>query len=274
MPQTKAKNSYKLIFNPKIPIINPKETLLNPEQLNRNEKYQNNNEGESFYKKTKEIFPSQLGVEIPYKSITKDNLHSRSSLIENSNKNKFKMKKYENKAYFTYRNNMKNSNPFKGPNEYEKNQKDRKNQIAEAVEKEENDFNEIAIIEDNIMNHRELSEEEYNQLINKFNQILYSKIEVVLGNKEELKNYESKITKITNIIQEMKIDEQNKVLEYLETNADNNMKKELFRKLENNFKKYQDKKKEREINKMKIKNENINKNIGNTKSKKINKKNK
>ena len=227
--KTKVQKSNKPVFNPKIPISKPKETLFNPEQIKVNEKYipttvrpptANNNEGESFYKKTKEIFPSQLGVEIPYKSIKKDNLYSRSSLLDNNNnKNKFKMKKYENKTYFSYKNNMKSNNPFKGPNEYEKNQKDRKNQIAEEVEKQENDFNEIAILEDNIVNHRELSEEEYNQLINKFNQIMYDKTEVILENKEELKNYESKITKITNIIKEMKIEDQNKVLEFLEKNA-------------------------------------------------------
>ena len=152
------------------------------------------------------------------------------------------MKKYENKNYFQIQNNIKNDNPFKGPSQYEMTTKQRKSIIAKTVEKEENEFYDIAIIEQNLLDNKELTEEEMNQLINKFTEIMYNNEEMNMENTEELKGNEIKITRITNIIKMMDSDEKYKVLEELEKRADNDIKKGLFEKLENNFEEFKNEK--------------------------------
>ena len=85
------------------------------------------------------------------------------------------------------------------------------------------------------MNKKELDEDEMNQLISKFNVIMYTD---GMDNKEELKGYEFKINKISNIIKIMNNDEQNKVLSELKKNADNDNKNEIFEKLKNKIDEY------------------------------------
>ena len=251
-----AKSSIESEINPKIRVSKPIEPLFRNSEIERLSKHQypSNDKYESFYIKTKEIFPSQLGVEIPYKSKLKESLHNRRSLYGSSfgrkkcdsGENKFRIKKYENKSYFSYKSNMKRDNPFRGPSEYRLTIKQRKNKISEAVEKKEDELDKIAIIEDNIMSHKDLSEEEFNQLVNKFKQIMYNSEEVNAESKEELKGYEVKIYKITDIIKVMNNDDQNRVLNDLEKNADNEIKKEIFGKLKNNIEENNNMKKQKE----------------------------
>jgi hypothetical protein len=145
------------------------------------------------------------------------------------------LKAYENKTYFSYKSNVKNDNPFRGSSSFVKSTKERKNEIAKTVEKEENEFYDIAIIEDNILNKNELSEEEMNQLINKFNDIMYKND---MDNIEQKKGYEYRINKISNILKIMSTEEQNKVFSELKKNADNDIKNEIFEKLKNRIDEY------------------------------------
>ena len=142
---------------------------------------------------------------------------------------KKQIEKHEKINYFSNKSSIKSINPFKGPSQFEKTKKERKNKISKKVEKEENEFYDIAIIEEKISIKEELNNEELNQLINKFNEMMYKNSE----NKEELKRCEYKIHKISNIIKMMDNDEQKKILNELEKKADNNYKKAIFEKLKN-----------------------------------------
>ncbi len=119
----------------------------------------------------------------------------------------------------------------------QKTKKERKSQIEKKVEKKENEFYDIALIEEKISNKSEINEEELNQLINRFNEIMYKDISDNEG-KGEFKGYEYKINKIENIIKIMGNDEQNKILENLKKNADNEYKNEMFEKLKNDIDEY------------------------------------
>ena len=252
----KPKKSGDLLFNPKISKNKPIEPLFNKyEQLEGQTKYQDIKINEPIFKKTQEIFPSEMGYEMPYKSKMKQSeygIYNKSKRYSYKNKSNLNLgankkdesdkkqkeqivKKYENKTYFSYKNNIKSDNPFKGPSKFEKSSKERKNKIAKTVEKEENEFYDIAVIEENILNKKELDEDEMNQLISKFNVIMYTD---GTDNKEELKGYEFKINKISNIIKIMSNDEQNKVLTELKKNADNDNKNEIFEKLKNKIDEY------------------------------------
>ena len=70
-----------------------------------------------------------------------------------------------------------------GLSQYDKTTKERKNMIAQAVEKEENEFNEIIILEGNISQNRDLNDNELNQLINTFTKYLFEQEEKNLENK-------------------------------------------------------------------------------------------
>ena len=244
-----------LKFNPKISKSKPFEPLFSKyEQLEGQSQYNNadiNVFKEPVFKKSQEIFPSHLGIEMPYKSKLRESLYNKSSTYKNfrrsrkkdtkSNKkseNEFdsikKDEKTEKKTYYTYKSSTKSNNPFKGPSEMQKSSKERKNNIARTVEKEENEFYDIALIEEKIANKSEVNEEELNQLISRFNEIMYKDY----SEKEELKGYEYKINKIGNIVKNMGNKEQNKILEDLKKNADNEYKKEMFQKLKSSIEDY------------------------------------
>jgi len=188
---------------------------------------------------------------MPYKSklkerlYSKDNLYSNyrasfkkdnsSSALDKKNDSKKQFQKFEKKTYFSYKSNLKSDNPFKGPSKFEKSIKERKDHISKTVEKEENEFYDIAIIEEKISVKKELNNEELNQLINKFNEMMYKEYS---DNKEELKGYEYKINKISNIMKMMDSDEQIKILDELEKNADSDYKNEMFEKLKNKIDEY------------------------------------
>ena len=136
-------------------------------------------------KKSQEIFPSQLGFEMPYKSKLKQSYKSttynnyrnsiKKELSKDKNRgdnNKNNNEKNEQKTYYSYKSSIKSDNPFKGQSKYEKSNKQRKNEIAKTVEKEENEFYDIAVIEEKISNKSQLNEEEINQLINRFSNIM------------------------------------------------------------------------------------------------------
>jgi hypothetical protein len=191
------KKSNELLFNPKTSKNKPIEPLFSKyERLqgqNQSQNITNNNNNvitkEPHFKKSQDIFPSQLGVEMPYKSklkerlYNKDNLYSNyrasfkkdnsSSALDKRNDSKKQFQKFEKKTYFSYKSNLKSDNPFKGPSKFEKSIKERKDHISKTVEKEENEFYDIAIIEEKISVKKELNNEELNQLINKFNEMMY-----------------------------------------------------------------------------------------------------
>ena len=258
-----------LKFNPKISKSKPFEPLFSKyEQLEGQSQYNNSDNNafkEPVFKKTQEIFPSHLGVEMPYKSKLRESLYNKSSTYKNyrssmkkdtksskKSENEFdsikKNEKTEKKSYYTYKTSSKSNNPFKGPSEMQKSTKERKNNIAKTVEKEENEFYDIALIEEKIANKSDVSEEELNQLISRFNEIMYKDY----SQREELKGYEYKINKIGNIVKIMGNREQNKILEDLKKNADNEYKKEMFEKLKISIEDYNKKNK---INKNETKSE-------------------
>ena len=65
-----------------------------------------------------------------------------------SKKELFKVKNYSNKTYNTYKSNIKSDNPFVGLSHYEKNTKERKNQIIQTIQKEGDEYSDILIFED------------------------------------------------------------------------------------------------------------------------------
>ena len=183
------KQSGKLLFNPKISKNKTFEPLFSKyEQLEGQsppKNIKNNIIKEPVFKKSQEIFPSQLGFEMPYKSKLKQSYKSttynnyrnsiKKELSKDKNRgdnNKNNNEKNEQKTYYSYKSSIKSDNPFKGQSKYEKSNKQRKNEIAKTVEKEENEFYDIAVIEEKISNKSQLNEEEINQLINRFSNIM------------------------------------------------------------------------------------------------------
>ena len=251
------RQTEELKFNPKKPKTKPIEPLFSKyEQLEGQTQYnnlENNTIIEPIFKKSKEIFPSQFGVEMPYKSKIRESLYYKSNTYQNDKtsmkkekqkgKNDEKeldfIKKNEKTNYYTYKNNIKIDNPFKGSSKIQISNKERKNQIAKTVEKEENEFYDIILIEEKIANNNDLKEEEINQLISSFNQFLYKGY----SKDEELRGYEYKINKIGNILKIMGIEEQNKILENLKENADNKFKNEMLSKLKSSIEAYNKNKK-------------------------------
>ena len=262
----KAPQSGELLFNPKKPKKKPIEPLfskyeqLEP-QVKKSKLSSTLQPNSSLYKKSIEVFPSQFGTEMPYKSQLRESNYSSYSIknmklnktldkrksnyseINSSSKKKEnnKLKKYSNKNYYTYKSNIKSDNPFVGLSQYDKTTKERKNMIAQAVEKEENEFNEIIILEGNISQNRDLNDNELNQLINTFTKYLFEQEEKNLENKN---SYEFKINKVSNMIKNMKRELQNKVLEGIQKGIKDEYSKELFEKLSikiNEFKEKLDK---------------------------------
>ena len=234
--QIEKKTKRKIKFSPKKIKSKPIDPLLSKyEELQGN----NNNElsfnkTESNYKNQKEIFPSTLGIGIPsyYKTKISQNKNNNQEMSP-SNNNEKKLKKYETKSYFSYKSINPSDNPFEGPSQYEKSQKERKNYIAKAVEKEENEFYDISYLEESIFSKKDLKEDELSQLINHFINILYKDVDKILNNKDEFKSYNYKISRITNIIVYMKNIDQIKVMEALKRTADSKNKMEIFEKLSN-----------------------------------------
>ena len=211
-------------------------------------------------KKTIEIFPSKLGVEMPYKSqlrqddyminnnnLEKNNLSKTTpgkktkKMIINqklSNKDQLYVIKAEKKTYHKFKSNIKSNNPFIGLSHYDKNTKERKNLISKKIQKEETEFNDIIIFEENILKKRDLTEEELNQFINILIKYIFESEEKNLDNKNA---YEFKINKISNIIINMKKEEQNKVLENLQKNAKDEYSNKLFSQLKTKIKDFKNK---------------------------------
>jgi hypothetical protein len=150
----------------------------------------------------------------------------------NKDKNNLKIN-YDKKNYFSYINNMKRENPFEGPSPYEKKPKERKNYIAKQVKKGENEFNDITQFEDMIYSKVKIKEDELNQLIIHFIDILYKDVDKILNNKDGFKSYNYKINRIANMIIFMKNVDQIKIMEALKRTADSYNKMEIFKKLNN-----------------------------------------
>ena len=135
------------------------------------------------------------------------------------------IKGYEKKNYFMYKSPIKSNNPFVGLSHYAKNIKQRRSLIAKVVKKEENQFNTIISLEENILKKRELNEKELNQLIIILTKFIYDDNEKNLENKD---SYEFKINKASNIIKFMNEENQKKTMEELKNNAKDDYSKEIF----------------------------------------------
>ena len=261
----KVPQTGELLFNPKMGKKKNVEPLFSKyELLEGQERYQNLNSTtqpkEIIFKKAIEIFPSRFGFEMPYKSqlrqddytinnnnFEKNNLSKTTSGKKNkkmdinqkfSKKDQLNIIKTEKKTYHKYKSNVKSNNPFIGLSHYDKNTKERKNQISKKVQKEETEFNDIIIFEENILKKRDLTEEELNQFINILIKYMFESEEKNLDNKNA---YEFKINKISNIIINMKKEEQVKVLENLKKNANDEYSNELFSQLQSRINDFKDK---------------------------------
>ena len=231
--QIENKPERKLKFNPKKTKSKPLEPLFSKyEQLQGNKNIEFN-KTELNYKNQKEIFPSALGIGITsyYKTKINQNKNNRLDTSSSNNTQEKKIKKYDTQSYFSYKTKVLSDNPFEGPSQYEKSQKERKNYIAKAVEKEENEFYDISYLEESIFSKKDLKEDELSQLIIYFINILYKDVDKILNNKDEFKNYNYKINRISNIIIYMKTVDQIKVMESLKRTADSRNKMEIFEKL-------------------------------------------
>ena len=273
----KIPQSGELLFNPKKSKKRNYKPLFNKYELeelnNRHRQGMAFQEGESVFKKAKEIFPSKYGIEMPYKSPVRQSNYSVNSLSRrsmeksikrktisekknksqmkydeetpikefdyNSQKNgQFKIQKYEKKNYYMYKSNIKSDNPFEGLSLYNKNTKERKSLIAKKVEKEENEYNEINLLEGSIIKNKDLNEEELNQLIIKISKFMYENEEKNLENKEL---YEYKIHRVSNIIKFMNDEAQKKILEELQKNAKDEYSTKLFEILKSKIDEYKEK---------------------------------
>ena len=271
----KVPQSSELLFNPKIEKKKNIEPLFNkyelPERKEKN-KYSNSTfQNEFNFKKAKEIFPSKFGVEMPYKNqfiesdrIKNNNFNTSGKKSDNNYKNKTTSRKKTNKiingnsdtriqieiennktqtnskrsnqkVYHKYKSNIKSNNPFVGLSHYDKNIKERKDLISKTVQKEENDFNEIKILEENIVKKINLTEEELNKFIITLSKYMFEKEENNLYSKE---SYEFKINKVSNIIKNMKEEKQKKVLENLKKNTKDEYTNELYIKLKNKIEEF------------------------------------
>ena len=218
------------------------------------------------YKKAMEIFPSQYGIEMPYKSqfrqsdyainiITSNKSSdkcnknktdsnkkksSKFTKIENNNVNRelFKIKKYTNKNYHMYKNDIKTDNPFIGLSHYDKNNKERKNLISQKIKKEGDEYNNMIAFEENILNKKSLSEDELNQFINILCKFIF---ENEIKNIDKKESNEFKINKVSNIIKNMKTEEQNKILENLQNNAKDKYSNDIVEKIKNKIKEFKKK---------------------------------
>ena len=272
----KIPKSGELLFNPKKSKKRNYKPLFNKYELeelnNRHRQGMAFQEGESVFKKAKEIFPSKYGIEMPYKSPVRQSNYSvnsisrksmeksikRKTISEKKNKSQkydeetpikefdynsqkngqFKIQKYEKKNYYAYKSNIKSDNPFEGLSLYNKNTKERKSLIAKKVEKEENEYNEINLLEGSIIKNKDLNEEELNQLINKISKFMYEDEEKNLEIKEL---YEYKIHRVSNIIKFMNDEAQKKILEELQNNAKDEYSTKLFEILKSKIDEYKEK---------------------------------
>ena len=261
--KTKIPQSNELLFNPR----NSKKKQIEPlfskyEQLEGQERHTYTKSNEPLYKKAVEIFPSKFGTEMYYKSqfrqsdYSNNNINSSNKKSEKNNnsnnigkkrtekikkennnvkKELFKVKNYSNKTYKTYKSNIKSDNPFVGLSHYEKNTKERKNQIIQTIQKEGDEYSDILIFEDNVLNKRILSREELNQFINILIKFLFEK------NERNLDSYEHKIGKVINIIKNMKKEEQNIVLTNLKATAKDEYACKIYEKIQNKIDDFKEK---------------------------------
>ena len=223
--------------------------------------------GEAIYQRAKEIFPSKYGIEMPYRSQLRQSNYSINNM-KSSNKKRLTsekrsgeikpfdefrirgsssgslwnssigIKKYGKKNYYKYKNKKRSDNPFVGLSIYDKSTKKRKSLIAQTIKKESNEFDEIILIEGNVIKKRELDEKELTKIIDKLGKFLYEDEEKNLENKE---SYEYKINKVSNMIKVMDEDKQLIVLEQLENKANDEYSKELFEKLKTKIEDYKEK---------------------------------
>jgi hypothetical protein len=162
-------------------------------------------------------------IQPTYKATT----YANNNIRNKNDENKLKIN-YDKKNYFSYINNIKRENPFEGPSQYEKKPKERKNFIAKQVKKGENEFYDITQFEDMIYSKVKIKEDELNQLIIHFIDILYKDVDKILNNKDGFKSYNYKINRIANMIIFMKNLDQIKIMEALKRTADSYNKIEIF----------------------------------------------
>jgi hypothetical protein len=212
----KKRFSHKTVSKPKTKLFSKYDQINYPNSNRTNYTYIYDS-----YKNQKEIFPTLVGSDI--------HLISQFNLDNNKDNNYKKYNKKNDVKYYYY--DISKKNPFEGPSQYEKMHKERKKIIAKAIKKEENDFSEIANIEQAIYNKKTLKKEELNQLIYYFIDILYKDVDKLLNDKEGLMSYNYKISRIAKIVVFMDNIDQIKVLESMKKTADSHNKMELYERL-------------------------------------------
>ena len=94
------------------------------------------------------------------------------------------------------------------------------------------------MFEENISKKKDLNDDDLNKFIILLSSYLFDIKEKNLENKDA---YEFKINKITNIIKNMKGEEQKKILNNLKQNAKDDYSSELFEKIKNKIDDFKDK---------------------------------
>ena len=219
-------------FKPKKRKSKPAEPLFSQYEMSGVQNTYPSKKNNSLTKNHQKIFTIEMNDILPtYKATTYASIANNYIKMKND-ENKFKIN-YDKKNYYSYANNIKRENPFEGPSQYEKKPKERKNFIAKQVKKGESEFYDITQFEDMIYSKVEIKEEELNQLIIRFIDILYKDVDKILNNKDGFKSYNYKINRIANMIIFMKNVDQIKIMEALKRTADSYNKMEIFKKLNN-----------------------------------------
>jgi len=219
-------------FDPKKRKSKPAEPLFTQYEMTGRQNTYPSKKNNSFAKNHQKIFTIDTNDIISsYKATTYASLANNNIRMKND-ENKFKIN-YDKKNYYSYINNIRRENPFEGPSQYEKKPKQRKNYIAKQVKKGETEFYDITQFEDMIFSKVEIKENELNQLIIHFIDILYKDVDKILNNKDGFKSYNYKVNRIANMIIFMKNVDQIKIMEALKRTADSYNKMEIFKKLNN-----------------------------------------
>lgn len=219
-------------FNPQKTKAKPLEPLFSKyEKLDHKNNYQINTSNNELYKNEKEIFPSKLDMDMRLScySMQKTENILKSSITSNN----------------TFNSNIKNSGRFQSLR-LSKNKKNDKKTYAKNIESEKEalerknfeentkkKFESISAIEKSVLNKKKIKDDEINQLIFCFIDILYTDADVILKNKKFIIFYSEGINRIVKMIIVMNNIDQIKILEALKRTADSYSKMELYEKLTN-----------------------------------------
>ena len=217
-------------FNPQKTKVKPFEPLFSKyEQLDHKRYSQVNSNNENLFKNKREIFPSVVDIGVSSYSIKRKHHILRSSDMNNNNSGINDYRKT-----FSQPKTKKldlNDQLDKGLSEIEL--QERKNFNENMKQK----FAGISSIEKSILSKKKLNEEEINQLIFCFIDVLYKEADKILKNKEYIVFYTDGINRIVNMVIVMDNIDQIKIMEALKRTADSYNKMELYEKVSSEIEK-------------------------------------